>query len=72
VGRIWTSSEDVGIGMALKAGNKHIELTEAEMAAFRAKLEPVVQRWIDEVKGKGIDGQALVRAARESIARHSK
>lgn len=71
VGRIWTDSEDVGIGLALKAGNQHIQLTEAEMAAFRSRLEPVVQRWIDEVKGMGIDGQALVRAARESIARHS-
>ncbi|HEX6296244.1 MAG TPA: TRAP transporter substrate-binding protein [Burkholderiales bacterium] len=72
VGRIWTDSEDVGIGMAVKAGNKHVQLTEAEMAAFNAKLEPVVQRWIAEVKEKGIDGQALVRAAREAIARHSK
>ena len=72
VGRIWTQSEDVGIAMAVKAGNKHIQLTDAEMAAFRAKLEPVVQRWIDEVKAKGIDGQALVSAAREAIARRSK
>jgi TRAP-type C4-dicarboxylate transport system substrate-binding protein len=72
VGRIWTDSEDVGIGMAVKAGNQHIELTEAEMAAFRTKLEPVVQRWINEVKGMGIDGAALVRAAREAIARRSQ
>jgi hypothetical protein len=58
--------------MAVKAGNKHIQLTEAELAAFRAKLEPVVQRWIDDVKGKGIDGAALVKTARELIAKHSK
>lgn len=72
VGRIWTQSEDVGIAMAVKAGNKHIQLTEAEMAAFKAKLEPVVQRWVDEVQAKGIDGQALVSAAREAIARRAK
>jgi TRAP-type C4-dicarboxylate transport system substrate-binding protein len=72
VGRIWTDSEDVGINLAIKAGNKHIVLTQSEMDAFKAKLEPVVQRWIDEVKAKGIDGAALVREAREAIAKHSK
>src|SRR5512134_2001809 len=54
VGQIWTKSEDVCIDMAVKAGNKHIVLTDAELAAFRTKLEPVVQRWINEVKGQGI------------------
>jgi len=72
VGKIWTDSEDVGIGMATKRGNKHIQLTDAELAAFRAKLEPVVQRWIDEVKKTGIDGAALVKEAREQIAKYSK
>ena len=72
VGKVWTDSEDGGIALAKKAGNKHIQLTEAELALFKAKLEPVVQRWIDEVKGKGIDGTALVKAAREQIAKYSK
>jgi TRAP-type C4-dicarboxylate transport system substrate-binding protein len=72
VGEIWTKSEDYGIGLAIKAGNKHIVLSEAELQQFRDKLEPVVQRWIDEVKGKGIDGTALVKAAREQIAKYSK
>jgi TRAP-type C4-dicarboxylate transport system substrate-binding protein len=72
VGQIWTRSEDVGIGLAIKAGNKHIQLSDAELAAFREKLEPVVQRWINEVKGQGIDGAALVKAARENIAKYSK
>ena len=72
VGEIWTKSEDVGIDIAVKAGNKHIVLTDAELAAFRTKLEPVVQRWIDEVKGQGIDGVALVTAARANIAKYSK
>jgi TRAP-type C4-dicarboxylate transport system substrate-binding protein len=72
VGEIWTKSEDGGLDAILKAGNKHIVLTDAELAAFREKLEPVVQRWVNEVKGQGIDGAALVKAARENIARFSK
>jgi TRAP-type C4-dicarboxylate transport system substrate-binding protein len=72
VGEIWTNSEKVGIAVAEKAGNKHIVLTEAELQQFKDKLEPVVQRWIDEVKGKGIDGKALVDHARALIAKYTK
>jgi TRAP-type C4-dicarboxylate transport system substrate-binding protein len=71
VGRIWEASDDAGIALATKAGNQHIVLTDQELAAFRTKLEPVVQRWIDEVKDKGIDGAALVQKAREAIARRA-
>lgn len=72
VGKIWTDSEAVGLALAMKAGNKHIELTEAELALFKQKLEPVVQRWINEVKTVGVDGQALVNQARALIAKYSK
>jgi len=72
VGKVWTDSEVGGLAVAMKAGNKHIVLTETELDLFKAKLDPVVQRWVDEVKGKGIDGQALVDQARELIAKYSK
>jgi TRAP-type C4-dicarboxylate transport system substrate-binding protein len=71
VGNIWAANDDIGIGIAVKAGNHHVQLTEPELDAFKEKLEPVVSRWIDEVKTKGIDGQALVKAARASIAKYS-
>ena len=71
IGEIWTGTEAGGLNAALKAGNEHIELSDAEMARFREKLDPVVERWIAEVGEKGIDGRALVEAARAAIARHS-
>src|SRR5690606_7896972 len=70
VGKIWEDSDAAGIALAVKAGNEHITLTEAELDAFRTRLEPVVQRWVDEVKDKGIDGAALVDKARDAIAKH--
>ena len=70
VGQIWRDSEEGGIAVALKDGNELITLTEEEMAAFRTAMEPVVQRWVDEVTAKGIDGQGLVDAARAAIAKH--
>ena len=72
VGKVWTDSEAGGIAVAKKAGNKHIQLTEAQLAMFKAKLEPVVDRWIAEVDSKGIDGKALVDQARRLIAKHAK
>jgi len=71
VGDIWRASDDFGIKMATDAGNEHIVLTKEETDEFRKVLEPVVQRWVDEVSGQGIDGAGLVKKAREAIAKHS-
>ena len=70
-GELWTSWEAGGLNAAVEAGNEHIELGDAEMARFREKLDPVVERWIAEVEESEIDGRALVEAARAAIARHS-
>lgn len=72
VGEIWGENDDDGIEVAVKSGNKHITLTDAELAAFKTKLDPVVDRWISEVKEKKIDGAALVAKARKAIAKYSK
>lgn len=72
IGKVWTNSEKPGLKMALEAGNEHIVLSDEELDKFRAKLEPVVDRWVKEVNEKGIDGTALVAAAREAIAKYSK
>jgi len=71
VGDIWRASDDFGIDIAVKAGNEHIVLSEEETAAFDAALAPVVDRWVDEVSGKGIDGAGLVEKARAAIAEAS-
>jgi len=72
VGEIWAENDDAGIAVAERAGNQHIQLTNAEIEVFKKQLEPVVERWIDEVKGKGIDGRAIVTEARKEIAKYSK
>jgi TRAP-type C4-dicarboxylate transport system substrate-binding protein len=72
VGQVWRDSEEGGIKVAVDSGNELITLTEEEMQAFRAAMEPVVKRWVDEVTAKGIDGQKLVDTARETIAKYHK
>ncbi len=63
VGEIWDGAEAFGIGLATKSGNEHIQLSEAEWAAFEKATAPVVDRWIKEMDKKGIDGKALYERA---------
>ncbi|GGB60004.1 C4-dicarboxylate ABC transporter substrate-binding protein [Roseibium aquae] len=68
VGAIWRGTDDFGIKMAVDSGNTHVVLSGDETAAFRAALAPVVDRWVEDVSSKGIDGAALVDKARQLIA----
>jgi TRAP-type C4-dicarboxylate transport system substrate-binding protein len=68
VGDIWRASDEFGIKMAQESGNTLITLSDAETAVFTEALEPVVDRWVDEVSAKGIDGAALVAKARAALA----
>ena len=70
-GRAWQNNEKGGLAAVVKAGNKHIVIPNAEMEKFKAKLEPVVDRWIEDVKSKGVDGRVLVNEARKAIAKYS-
>ena len=72
VGEIWRATDDFGIGVAVEAGNTHVTLTEEETAAFDEALRPVVDRWVEDVGAKGLDGQRLVDDARAAIERHTR
>ena len=68
LGEIWRRTDDQVIEMLTAAGNQHITLTEAETQAFMDATAPVVDRWVEDVAAQGIDGAALVEAARAAIA----
>ncbi|MEO1307121.1 MAG: TRAP transporter substrate-binding protein [Pseudomonadota bacterium] len=57
--------------IAVNAGNNIIQLDEAEIARWKAASEPVIERWVAEMKDKGIDGQALIDRAKALIAEKS-
>lgn len=72
VGTYWRAGDDFGISLAVKGGKKHVTLTQDETDAFLNVLEPVVGKWVDEVKAKSIDGNALVSKARELIKKNAQ
>ena len=68
IGTMWEGFEAGGEGALANAGVERIVVSEEEAAKFNAVSEAVVQRWVDEVAAKGIDGAALVEKARAAVA----
>ena len=57
----------IGKNLQIKSGGEVNTLNKKETAKLDEAGKRVVQRWIKEVKGKGIDGQKIVDAVQKSI-----
>jgi TRAP-type C4-dicarboxylate transport system substrate-binding protein len=66
--QIMKDADAPGRAIAEAAGNTIVVLDEAETARWKAASQPVVDRWIAEMGGNGIDGQALIERAKALIA----
>jgi TRAP-type C4-dicarboxylate transport system substrate-binding protein len=70
MGELWNSVEQTGKDLQRESGGKVIQLTPEQTQAFNEITRSVTQRWIDQAKERGIDGEALVKAAKQAIAKH--
>jgi TRAP-type C4-dicarboxylate transport system substrate-binding protein len=70
-GRAMDEGDKVGRDIAVKAGNKITELELAEVQRWKRTAGTVESDWVNEVKGKGIDGAKLASEARALIAKHA-
>jgi TRAP-type C4-dicarboxylate transport system substrate-binding protein len=70
-GKVQNDGDIPGLEVAKKRGNEIVTLDPAETARWRKAAEPVVDLWISEMKAKGIGGEALVRDARDMIAKYA-
>lgn len=50
--------------IAVDLGNRIITIPANETAEWRTLVDPIYVNWVAEMKGKGIDGQALIDEAR--------
>lgn len=70
-GKMW---DDVGAEVAekVKSSGKGTvaEISEDEKARWIEATKPVHDKWVEEMKGKGLDGAALIAAAKEMLAKH--
>jgi len=71
IGQLWDSIEAPGKAAQESSGGELIVLEADAKAGFDRLGETVVTRWIEDVGTKGIDGRALVEAARAAVAKHA-
>ncbi|MEQ9020378.1 MAG: TRAP transporter substrate-binding protein [Nitratireductor sp.] len=70
-GRTQASADGPSKQAAVDRGNNIITLDEDEVARWKEAAQPVYEKWIEEMKAKGIDGQALIDEARMLIDKYT-
>ena len=70
-GAAMDGGDAAGLKIAQDLGNNIITLDEAETQRWKDAAAPIVDGWIAEMDGKGMDGQAMVDDARALIEKYS-
>jgi len=70
--KAWGDSDESGWKFALKLGHVFIKLSDAESAKFKDAMKPVFDEYIKQANEKGVDGEAVFKAAKEMVAKYSK
>jgi len=68
-GQVQQSHDPVARQTAVARGNAVYVMSEAEADRFIRATEPVYREWLAEVGARGLDGEKLLAAAREQVAR---
>ncbi len=72
IGEAWDAAEGPGRNTAAASGEL-IALPPDQVARLRAMVEaPVIDRWVEQMNAKGVDGAALVAEARALIEKYSR
>ena len=71
VGKVMDDGDAPGLKMAQDLKNNFITLDAAETKRWEDAAQPIYAKWVEEMKGKGVDGQALIDKAKKLIAEES-
>lgn len=67
---VMLSRDKPGRDIAVDKGNTIVVLDETEVARWKDKAQPVIERWVVEMSDKGIDGTALIEQVKALIKKH--
>jgi TRAP-type C4-dicarboxylate transport system substrate-binding protein len=70
--KAWGDSDESGRQFALKLGHEFLKLSDEESAKFKAAMKPVFEEYIKQATEKGVDGQAIFKAAQEMVEKYNK
>ena len=71
-GAVMDAADIKGRAIAEATDNAVIALDDAEKARWMEAAQPVVDNWLVEMEGLGIDGQALIDSAKALIAKYEE
>ncbi len=67
-GIVMDNGDSVGLKLAVEAGNNIVQLDEAETQRWIDAAQATVDQWLADMSAAGVDGQALLDAARAAVA----
>ena len=70
VGKIWDESAAAARQQAIDRGNRFNTVPASELKKWEKAGQRVYDAWIDDVSGRGYDGKALLKSARELIQKY--
>lgn len=70
-GRTQQEYDAPGRKLAVEASNNIIELSDEETAKWQEAAQPVIDNWVTEMDGRGLEGQSLLDEARGLIEQYT-
>ena len=67
-GRAMDENDDLGREISLTSDNETTFISAADTNEWKTAVEPVYERWINDMEELGFDGRALIQSARDHIA----
>src|SRR5690606_36086325 len=71
VGRVMDEGDAPGLAVAQKRNNTIVALDAKETQRWKDAAKPVIAAWAAEMKGKGIDGEALIKDVEALVAKYA-
>jgi TRAP-type transport system periplasmic protein len=71
-GRIMQEADKASRDVAVERGNAIVTIDGEELDRWKTAAQPVVDEWLVEMDGKGIDGAALIDKARTAIDKYTQ
>ncbi len=72
IGEVWHGEETTGKRQQFDSGGTILRLNQEVTDDINVRGQAIVDRWIEEVSEKGIDGEAIIDAARTAVRKHTK
>lgn len=71
VSSVFREADAVGLKAAQSVGNEVYDISAEETQKWIAATQPVTDEWVKEISGKGKDGAALVKEARDLVQHYT-